>query len=240
MNKSNTYIFIYSSVLVILVATLLALAANVLKPLQEKNLEIAKKLEILRSVDKGWDASSADSKNAYVEGEYDKYITSTFVLNHEGDTVSGQDAFLIEPVRELKKDPASRLFPVFICTQDDGSINYIFPVNGKGLWGPIWGYVALDPDFNTIIGAFFDHKGETPGLGSEINTRVFQDQFRNKRLFDEKGEFVSVKVSKSTEPKTEYHSVDAISGGTITSKGLEATIYDSMTHYLPFLNQKKQ
>lgn len=239
MNKSNTYIFIYSTVMVVLVAALLALAANILKPFQQKNLEIAKKLEILHSLDKGWDAASADSKNKYVESEYDKYITKTFVLNAAGDSVTSRNAFEVAMPAEMKKDSAQRVYPVFQSTRDDGSINFIFPVQGKGLWGPIWGYVAISDDMNTITGVFFDHQAETPGLGAEINTRWFQAQFVNKKIFDESGTFLSIKVLKSNEPKYPEHSVDAISGGTITSKGLEATIYDSMKNYLPFLKSKK-
>ena len=239
MNKSNSYIFIYSTVMVVLVAALLALAANVLKPFQVKNLEIAKKLEILHALDKGWDAGSADNKNQFVEAEYDKYITGTFVVNPAGDTVQGTDAFGVEMVNEMKKDSTERVFPVFQCTKDDGSKNFIFPVQGKGLWGPIWGYVAVAEDLNTVTGVFFDHQGETPGLGAEINTRPFQAQFLNKKIFDETGNFISIKIQKSNETKVPGHSVDAISGGTITSKGLEATIFDSMKHYLPFIKKQK-
>jgi Na+-transporting NADH:ubiquinone oxidoreductase subunit C len=225
--------------MVVLVAALLAMAATILKPFQQKNLEIAKKLEILHSVDKGWDAGSAKDKTKFVESEYDKYIAKTFVLNTAGDTISGRDAFEVDAAAEMKKDSTERVYPVFMCTKDDGSKNFIFPVRGKGLWGPIWGYVAIGDDLNTITGVFFDHQGETPGLGAEINTRWFQAQFVKKKIFDEGGSFTSVKVLKNNEPKIPDHSVDAISGGTITSKGLEATIFDSMKNYLPFIKKQK-
>jgi len=133
MNKSNTYIFIYSTVMVVVVASLLAMASNVLKPFQEKNLEIAKKLEILHSVDKGWDASSADSKNAYVDGEYAKYIAETLVVNASGDTISGQDAFMVDLVKEMEKDSSARSLPVFVCHHDNGGVNYIFPGSHLGI-----------------------------------------------------------------------------------------------------------
>lgn len=240
MNKSNTYIYIYSTVMVVLVAAVLALAATVLKPFQQKNLEIAKKLEILHSVDKGWDAGSAESKNLYVESEYDKYIKESFVVSPEGDTLDGPDAFGIDMVNEMKKNPEDRVFPVFLCTKDDSSRHFIFPVQGKGLWGPIWGYVALGDDLNTITGVFFDHAGETPGLGAEINTRWFQEPFVNKKLIDASGTFLAVKILKTSETKIPDHSVDAISGGTITSKGLEATIFDSMKNYLPYFSKAKK
>ncbi len=239
MNKSNTYIFIYATILVVLVAALLASAATVLKPFQQKNLEIAKKMEILHAIDKGWDAGSADSKNKYVESEYDKYITQVLVLKPAGDSVGDRKGFDVEMKDEMKKDSLQRVFPVFVSTLDDGSKSYIFAVRGKGLWGPIWGYVALGPDLNTIVGAFFDHEGETPGLGAEINTRIFQSQFKAKKIFDESGKYVSVMVLKSNEPKIPEHSVDAISGGTITSKGLEAMVFDSMENYLPFIKKLK-
>jgi Na+-transporting NADH:ubiquinone oxidoreductase subunit C len=226
--------------MVVVVAALLAMAATILKPYQEKNLEIAKKLEILHSVDRGWDAGSADNKNKFVESEYDKYIAKSFVLNPAGDTVADRDAFQVDAVDEMKKDSTQRVYPVFLCTKDDSSKNFIFPVRGKGLWGPIWGYVAIADDLNTITGVFFDHSGETPGLGAEINTRVFQKQFINMKIFNEAGTFTSVKILKNNEPKIPTHSVDAISGGTITSKGLEATIFDSMKNYLPFLKQQKK
>jgi Na+-transporting NADH:ubiquinone oxidoreductase subunit C len=240
MNKSNAYIFIYSTVMVVVVATVLALAASVLKPFQLKNLEIAKKLEILHSVDKGWDASSAPSKNEYVEGEYSKYITQSFVINTAGDTIQGRDPFTIELKEEMRLDSLKRVFPIFICTQDNGEKNYIFPVRGKGLWGPVWGYVALKDDMNTIAGVFFDHEQETPGLGAEISTRPFQKQFIGQTIFDDQGKFVSIAIQKSSEPKIPGHSVDAISGGTLTSKGLQATIHDSLINYLAFLNKNKK
>jgi Na+-transporting NADH:ubiquinone oxidoreductase subunit C len=239
MNKSNSYIYIYSSVMVVLVAALLAMAATVLKPFQQKNLEIAKKLEILHSIDKGWDAGEAESKNAYVESEYDKYILKTFVVNSEGDSVADKDAFSVEMNVEMKKNSEARVYPVFLATKEDGSRNFIFSVQGKGLWGPIWGYVALADDLNKVTGVFFDHQGETPGLGAEINTRIFQAQFVDKTMFDDGGNFVSIKILKNNEPAVPGHSVDAISGGTITSKGLEATVFDSMKNYLPFIKKQK-
>jgi len=232
MNKSNTYIFIYASVMVILVAAVLSLAATTLKPFQQKNVEIAKKLDILHSVGKGLDADQAESKNDYVEAEYEKYITQSMVVGVDGHVIEGVDAFTIDLKKELAKSESEIQLPVFVCTNDDGSENYIFPVHGTGLWGPIWGYVALASDFNTIAGVVFDHKGETPGLGAEINTPDFQDQFLNKKIFNQNGEFVSISVNKSSEPKDEFHSVDAISGGTITSKGLQAMLEDCLKNYL--------
>lgn len=238
MNNSNLYIFTYAAVMVIIVAALLSLAATGLKPLQEKNIEIAQKLDILSSVSKGEDAGDAESKNDYVEAEYSKYITETFAVNSAGSRVDGVDAFGIDLHKENAKPVEERNLPVYICSDDDGSKKYIFPVRGGGLWGPIWGYVAMEDDLETIAGAVFDHEGETPGLGAEINTDTFEEQFLGKKIFNESGEFVSIMVNKAGIPET-INSVDAISGGTITSKGLEAMLFDCLSVYQSFINNQK-
>lgn len=237
MNRSNLYIFIYASVMVIIVAAVLSMAATGLKPFQDKNEEIAKKLDILRSVGQGMNAGEAESKNEYVEAEYEKFITESYVVNSKGEKVDGVDAFSVDLKKENDKEAEDRNLPVFVCTHENGHQNFIFPVRGKGLWGPLWGYVALNEDLASISGVVFDHKGETPGLGAEINTNQFQDQFKDKKIFVS-GKFTSIKVNKAGIPETE-NSVDAISGGTITSKGLEAMLYDSLILYESFINKQK-
>ena len=238
MNRSNLYIFVYASVMVIVVAAILSLAATGLKPYQEKNEEIAKKLDILHSVNHGEAVAEAESKNDYVEAEYDKYITDSYVVNSKGEKVEGVDAFSVDLHKENAKPADERNLPVFVNTNEDGSENFIFPVRGKGLWGPIWGYVAIGEDLVTISGVVFDHKGETPGLGAEINTKQFQEQFIGKKIFDDSGNFTSIQVNKAGIPET-IHSVDAISGGTITSKGLQAMLYDCLILYESFINKQK-
>ena len=160
---SNKYIFIFSSVMVIAVATLLALAATLLQPRQLKNLEIEKKKSMLESI-------GIPSVRQTTEALYDKYIKESFVLNYKGEVVPGVDAFDVVLSVEQKKPLEDQYLPVFKATLDDGESVTIIPVEGKGLWGPIWGYVSLKSDMSTIYGVTFDHKGETPGLGAEINT----------------------------------------------------------------------
>jgi len=131
----------------------------------------------------------------------------------------------------VKKDQKDRNYPVFVY-EENGERKLVVPVRGKGLWGPIWGYVALGSDLNTIAGAVFDHKGETPGLGAEINTGWFQEPFTGKTIFDENGKFVSIEVVKGGADPADPHGVDAISGGTITSKALEEMLADCMAGYV--------
>jgi Na+-transporting NADH:ubiquinone oxidoreductase subunit C len=234
MNKrSNLYIFVYSSAMVILVAALLAIASTVLKPFQQRNIETEKRLDILKSVGKATDVATASNKHSYVGNEYKKYIIQQLVINSNGDLVEGTDAFRIDLKAEMAKPMDDRKLPLFVAQLDESTTKFIIPLIGRGLWGPIWGYISLSDDYNTIYGASFAHKAETPGLGAEISTPIFQEQFKGKMIFSN-GKFVSVKVLKGGVGKTNVHGVDAVSGGTITSKGLEDMIKDCLEGYQSF------
>ena len=213
--------------MVIVVATLLSLAATLLQPAQERNLEIEKKKNMLESI-------NIPSTRENTETLYDKYIKESFVINTKGDVVEGVDAFTVVLKNEQKKPLDEQYLPVFKAVPNDGKNVIIIPVEGKGLWGPIFGYVSLESDMNTIYGVNFDHKGETPGLGAEINTAAFESQFHGKKLFDN-DKFISVQVMKGGAPEGDNHGVDAISGGTITSKGLQKMLFDCIQKYNTYL-----
>ena len=228
---SNRYIFIFSAVMVVAVATLLSLAATLLQPRQQKNLEIEKKKSMLESI-------GIPSTHETTESLYDKYVKDSFVLNSKGEVVPGVEAFNVVLNIEQKKPLEQQYLPVFNAESDNGEKVIIIPVEGKGLWGPVYGYVSLKSDMNTIFGVTFDHKGETPGLGAEINTTEFESMFIGKKLFEE-GKFVSVGVLKGGAKPDDKHGVDAISGGTITSKGLEKMLHDCIIKYNDYLLKTK-
>lgn len=230
---SNKYIVIYSTVMVILVAVSLTFVAAGLKPRQEDNIRIEKIQNILKSAH--IETTVKDAMDSYK-----KYITKTLTINNKGKEIAGVDAFGVDLAVELKKPAEQQQLPVFIATLDDGKNYTIVPVRGKGLWGPIWGYVAFKDDFNTIYGVVFDHKGETPGLGAEIDTKIFQDPFGGKQIFDNTGKFVSVGVLKGGAKPDDIHAVDAISGGTITSKGLEYMLNDCLINYESYFKTNAQ
>jgi Na+-transporting NADH:ubiquinone oxidoreductase subunit C len=217
--------------MVIAVATLLSLAATLLQPAQEKNLEIEKKKSMLESI-------GVPAVRNNTEELYDKYIKESFVLNSKGVPVEGVDAFTVVLKNEQKKPLDQQYLPVFRATPDDGEKVIILPVEGKGLWGPIYGYVSLRSDMNTIYGVTFDHKGETPGLGAEINTTAFERMFTGKKLFDNDS-FVSIQVIKGGADPNDIHGVDAVSGGTITSKGLQKMLFDCLKKYNDYLKKNR-
>jgi Na+-transporting NADH:ubiquinone oxidoreductase subunit C len=224
---SNRYIFIFSTVMVVVVATLLSLAATLFQPAQARNLEIEKKKNMLESI-------NVASTRKTTEELYDKYIKESLVINSNGEQIEGVDAFNVILKNEQKKPLEEQYLPIFRATPDDGEKVIIIPVEGKGLWGPIYGYISLKSDMNTIYGVNFDHKGETPGLGAEISTTPFESQFPGKKLY-ENGKFVAINVVKGGAPESDIHGVDAISGGTITSKGLEKMIFDCLEKYNGYL-----
>jgi len=227
VNK-NSYTFVFASIMVIVVAALLSLTAIGLKPLQDRNIELEKKQNILSSVRINIDRQEA-------EQVYDKYIKQELVINNQGEKVQGS-AFDIELKKELKKNPSEQSLPLFI-SEIDGDIKYIIPLLGKGLWGPIWGFISLEEDLNKVYGAVFDHKAETPGLGAEINRPFFEDPFSGKTIFE--GEkFVSIKVVKGGAKNGDMHAVDGISGGTITSDGVSDMLYERLSMYLPYFKNQ--
>ena len=228
---SNTYIFIFSTVMVILVAAILSTAAMVLQPLQQKNMEIEQKKKILASIGIVSDADDAESL-------YEKYIKETYVVDINGNVKEGVDAFTVNIKDELRKAPEEKNLPVYIGTLKSGEKRYVFPMRGLGLWGPIFGYVSFEKDFNTILGTDFDHDGETPGLGAEITTDWFQEQFIGKKIFSPDGEFISIKMKKGRLDPNSLNEVQAISGSTLTTNGLEDMLRDCLGNYEAFFKQQ--
>lgn len=226
--QSNAYTIIYITVMVLIVGTALAFTAMQLKPKQQENASADKMGQILQSV-------HMPADRATVVADFNKYITRQLVVNSRGDEVQGVEAFDVNVAVEAKKPVDERLLPVYVCQLPDAGTKYILPVAGMGLWGPIWGYVAFNADGTTIYGAFFDHQGETPGLGAEITKPEFTKQFEGLKVFKDDA-FVPVEVVKKGQKSTgnaDY--VDGISGGTITSKGVGAMLDDCLTPYEAYL-----
>ncbi len=228
MNREgNTYTIIYAAILVVVVAILLAFTAEGLRDRQERNAEIDKKVQLLRSL-----RINATAKDA--EDIYSKTITDSYLISFEGNKIDG-DAFTVDQhiEKEIKEPKEIRKLPVYEATID-GKKKYIVPLRGAGLWGPIWGYIALNDDKSTIYGATFGHKGETPGLGAEIDTEGFQKEFQDKHITRD-NKFTSIAVVKSGQTKSDMDYVDGISGGTITSQGVDEMLKNCLSGYENFL-----
>ena len=230
VNK-NSYTFLFASLMVLVVALLLSVSYVQLKPFQDRNIELEKKQNILSSV-------GINILREEAEDTYDKYIIEEVVVDNQGEKVLGYSAFDIDLAKEIKKSSEDQLLPLFVSEMNDKK-QYIIPLRGKGLWGPIWGFISLESDLNRVFGAVFDHKAETPGLGAEINQDFFQLPFKGKEIFKD-NTLMSIKVVKGGASKDDLYSVDGISGGTITSDGVTDMLYERLSMYSAYLNKMKK
>lgn len=221
--------------MVFVVAASLSIAATSLQPMQNENVRQEKMQNILSTI-------GIECTRAKAEKLYNKHIVEEITLNNEGEKVKEVRAFNVSLAKQMDKPIEEQVFPMYKA-QYKGTTNYVIPLRGKGLWDAIWGYVALEENFNTIQGVIFDHKGETAGLGAEITRDWFQENFRNEKIFNDEGELVGVKVTKGyNQPENKYdNKVDAISGATITSDGVTDMMQERLKNYLPYMksNSKK-
>ena len=201
---SNVYIILYSVVMVVVVAALLAVVSLSLQGRQNDNALNEKKQQIVTAL--GEDPLTTD---------YDSIVAEAVMLDASGNPTEG-DVFAA--LQDLKGSIAAGKFPVFKAK--NGCV--VIPVYGAGLWDAIWGYVALEPDMNTVKGIVLDHKGETPGLGAEIATPAHQAKY----------------VGNPADANY-AHDVDAITGGTKTSDGVTEMIRSGLGNYLPYLKANK-
>ncbi|MBC3845125.1 Na(+)-translocating NADH-quinone reductase subunit C [Winogradskyella echinorum] len=240
----NSYTIIFAIGMVLIVGALLAFLASSLKPMITENERLEKQQNILYAM--GVNANEGTSAN-FVSTEdapklFGDYIKKQLVV--EGKTATEDDqAYLIDVKKEQAKakNGETRRLPLFVG-EKDGKTFYIAPIRGKGLWDAIWGYVALDKNM-VVQGAYFDHKGETPGLGANIKQRYFMDDFIGEHLLSEGGAFKGITVAKgNADPKNEDktdNEVDAIAGATITGDGVTAMIKKDLKLYLPYFQTLK-
>lgn len=215
--ESNAYTFTFSIIMVVVVGAVLSITASMLKPYQDKNVENEKKKNILSAI-------GVEVELDQAAGEFEKFVKGGKVLAADGSVKSdGLEAtFAIDVQKEYKSisDLKDRNYPMYECVTKEGENVLVIPMVGTGLWGPIWGFVALKDDMNTIYGANFDHKTETPGLGAEINKPDFYDNFKQKSVYVDGTVRLSV-VKAGSGSDYDNYDVDGISGGTITSVGVD-------------------
>ena len=238
----DRYIFFYITVLTVIVAILLSAAALVLQPYQQANINNEKMMNILQAAD-------VNVEGANVQELFDKDCVKMMLVDAKGEVketctsdFTKFEAFSMNLKDQLYKRDNGQdyVLPIIVINNGKENVNVI-QLQGAGLWGPIWGYIGMSSDFQNVVGVVFDHKSETPGLGAEITTPRFRDQFKGKTIFSG-GEFVSIDVVKggvvNMEADLQKHSVDAISGGTITSQGVNKMIENVLGSYLPYIEKQ--
>ena len=244
MQRSNTYIIIFSIVLTVILGGLLSGASVGLKPLQEKQIELDTKKKILGAVT---DISSIKDANEIL-ALYERRVSSVVVdINGEEVTTDQKGNPVVAEKVNIQKNyrfkKEERLYPVFKFMNADNPDQvdaYIFPMFGAGLWDWISGYMALDKDLNTVRGIAFDHKSETPGLGARITSEVITDRYVGKKIYNQSEELVSVKMVKGEgNSGLSEHQVDGMSGATMTGKGVNQMLQQYLDCYQAYINKVK-
>lgn len=232
MRQSNLYVIGFSVALTIILGGLLSIASEGLAPIQKKSIELDTKKQILNAV-------MELKKQDDVLKIYDERIASIVVdingkeieKDEEGNKLIAEN---ISIEKEFKKKPENRKFPVFIYAENGERSAYILPVYGVGLWDNIWGFVAMDTDGITIKGVSFAHAGETPGLGARITESGVQARYESKKIYNDAGELVSIQMLKGENndaSKINDHTVDGMSGATITANGLNDMLKNYFNYY---------
>ena len=217
--NSNSYTIIYSIIIVVLVAFLLAFVFQALKPMQDANVALDKKKQILNSL------NIRDLNNEDAAAKYQEVVLADEIIDEQGGENNG--------FKLNSADFKNGKLALFVC-KVDGQTKYVIPVYGMGLWGAINGYVAINADKSTVFGTYFDHDSETAGLGAEIkDNRAWQNQFQGKKLFAQDPHKIALSVSKKVEdPSTQ---VDGITGATLTSNGVTEMLQTCLGAYMNFL-----
>ncbi len=254
----NSYTIIFAVMMVCVVGGILAFLASSLKDRITQNEKIEKQQNILYAlgVNNNDEGSAVFVDAAIAEKEFQEKVTEQLVLTFKDGNIvktqtreeymaeTKQEPYLIDVKKQqtLQKETGERKLPLFVGKSPEGETIYVAPIRGKGLWDAIWGYVAVNEDM-IVKGAYFDHKGETPGLGANIKQRYFMDDFYGERLLTEAGVFKGITVAKGNADPTnkikDDYEVDAIAGSTITGDGVTAMIKKDLGLYVPYFKNLK-
>ena len=231
----------------IVVGGLLSLSSEVLKPAQQKQIELDTKMQILSAVMNTDSVVKKSGKESLLD-IYSARVTS-LVVDFKGNVVEVDDrgnpivAEKVNIAKNFRLDPSNRQYPVFtyMSQSDPSKVEaYILPMYGNGLWNKIWGFVAIESDLETIKGVSFAHIGETPGLGARIADSDIQSRFMGKKIVDDQGTLVSVNIAKGEQGggqasidfySNDPHTVDGMSGATITAKGVNEMMANYLKYY---------
>lgn len=231
--NNNTYTIIYASVVVIIVAFLLAFVSKVLEPQSLANERIDRKKQILASL------NLRNLDNEKIEATYAKVISKDEIINQQGEIVASGDQQDKDGFSLSMKEISAQKLPVFICKVSDpaeqNSTKYVFPLLGKGLWGSIWGYIALNSDLRTVYGVYFTHQSETAGLGARITEAAFQKEFEGKKISKDGSSQIDLSVVKNGKVADVSIECDGITGATLTSNGVNDMIQQCLSNYKRFL-----
>lgn len=241
MRQSNGYIILFTAIMTIVVGGLLSFTSQVLAPRQKISVELDTKTQILGAVQELKEGD--DILTIYKERIKSLAVDidgNEITANLKGGPMIAEEVNIL---KNYKKDPKDRTYPVFMYMNEQDSTKvdaYILPLYGAGLWDKIWGFAAVDGNYETIVGVAFDHKQETPGLGARIKDKEITQRYVGKKIFDATGVLASISMVKGEgNSNLTEHEVDGMSGATLTGKGVNAMMEQYLTSYQEYFKKVK-
>ena len=219
--RSDAYTIGFTTIVTVILGLGLSVTADSLRERQTLNEELDIKKNILSVL--GF-KQNVEWTNDEVQNLYDNNINE-IKINKTGSIIN--DA--------ISSD--NNIYTIYESHINKKVTGYAIPIAGKGLWGTMYGYFAIEPDAETVKGITFYRHKETPGLGAEVDKDWFKNNFVGKKLVDDKGSLVSIEVVKGYVSNTDpagIHKVDGISGATITGKGVTTFLKSDLQKYEPY------
>lgn len=231
--NSNAYTIIYSAIIVVIVAFLLAFVSSALKPRQDINVALDKKRQILAAL------NIRNLSDDEVASKYKTVVERDDIIDEQNKIITkGTKGGETAGFKLNSSDTKAGRLALYVCNID-GATKYVVPVYGMGLWGAISGYISINDDRNTIYGAYFNHDSETAGLGAEIKDNLaWQQQFAGKKITKQGYEGVALSVLKKNDVKDKSIQCDGVTGATLTSDGVSLMLKECLGKYLVFLKSK--
>lgn len=237
MRKDDIRVITFAATVCVICSLLLSVTAQSLKDKQDEQVELDRKMNVLKAfgVSLVDEAGNKISKET-VERYFTDHISEIFIAKETGDVVENPDPAVLKKEAKERTHETRSILPLYVWKDDGEVMKYAFPTSGMGLWSIVNGYLALDRDLATVIGVTFYKHGETPGLGGEVSTEWFQNQFADKKIY-ENGSLIRLEVVKGKAPEDSNHQVDGISGATMTGNGLNTFINRDISYYNKYFSR---
>jgi len=237
MRKDDIRVIVFAAVVCLICSLVLSATAQLLKDKQDEQVELDRKLNVLKAF--GVSVVHEDGRKLSkpeVDQYFTDHISEVFISKQTGEIVDSPDTSIIKKEQKERTHERRTLLPLYVWTDDGIPTKYAFPTSGMGLWSIVHGYLAIDRDLATIIGVTFYKHGETPGLGGEVSTDWFQNQFAGKKIFRDGG-LQRIEVVKGSAPEGSDHQVDGMSGATMTGNGLNTFINRDLSYYEKYFSR---
>ena len=231
------YTLTVAFVVCLVCAVIVSTAAVALKPQQIINKALDKNNNVLAAADLLGDYTLKNVPADFVKTTFDDNVIVKLVNIKTGKFVTDMTDEEIEKYDQAKAAKSAEKLDkkidiaqikrqadyakIYVINDANGNLDkVVLPIHGYGLWSTLYGFIALEADLNTVIGLGFYAHAETPGLGGEVDSDGFKDQWPGKKIFDDAG-VLKIHVAKGGQAQDPMHDIDGLSGATLTTRGVD-------------------